>query len=51
MEPVWAGLFGGLAGERMGLLAMLGAGLIVASIGVSGLGHAKQSPADISPYG
>ncbi len=51
MEPVWAGLFGGLAGERMGLLAMLGAGLIVASIGVSGLGHAKQAPADISPYG
>jgi drug/metabolite transporter (DMT)-like permease len=51
MEPVWAGLFGAAAGERMGLVALIGAGMIVASIGVSGAGHSAQEPADISPYG
>ena len=31
-EPVWAGLIGRLAGERLPLLALLGAGLIVVGI-------------------
>ncbi len=36
MEPVWAALFGALAGERMGPMAMAGAALILASLAVSG---------------
>ncbi len=31
-EPVWAGGFGAITGERMGLPAMLGAGLILVSL-------------------
>ena len=37
MEPVWAAVFGTLAGERMGLGAVAGAGLILASLLVGGL--------------
>jgi drug/metabolite transporter (DMT)-like permease len=36
MEPVWAALFGAIAGERMGLSALAGGGLILASLLVSG---------------
>ena len=35
MEPVWAGLFGALAGERMGTMALVGAALILGSVIVS----------------
>ena len=35
MEPVWAGLFGALAGERMGAVALIGAVLILGSVIVS----------------
>ncbi len=35
LEPVWAALFGALAGERMGPLGLAGAGLILASLAVS----------------
>jgi drug/metabolite transporter (DMT)-like permease len=34
MEPVWAAAFGALAGERMGLGALAGAALILASMAV-----------------
>ncbi len=36
MEPVWAALFGAVAGETMGLSALAGGGLILASLLVSG---------------
>ncbi|HET9069997.1 MAG TPA: DMT family transporter, partial [Amaricoccus sp.] len=36
-EPVWAGVFGRLAGERLPALALLGAALIVAAVLVSEL--------------
>jgi drug/metabolite transporter (DMT)-like permease len=35
LEPLWAGLFGAMAGERMGPLGLAGAGLILASLAVS----------------
>jgi drug/metabolite transporter (DMT)-like permease len=35
LEPVWAALFGALAGERMGAPGLAGAGLILASLAVS----------------
>jgi drug/metabolite transporter (DMT)-like permease len=38
MEPVWAGIFGMMAGERMGVAAVVGAGLILGSLVVSGRG-------------
>ncbi|WP_239689432.1 EamA family transporter [Aquitalea pelogenes] len=38
MEPVWAGLLGALAGEQLGLMAISGAALIVASVLISQLG-------------
>jgi len=34
-EPVWAGIFGRLAGERLPGIALLGAALIVAGVIVS----------------
>lgn len=34
-EPVWAGIFGRLAGERLPALALLGAGFVVAGVVVS----------------
>jgi drug/metabolite transporter (DMT)-like permease len=37
MEPVWAALFGLLAGERMGLGALAGAAFILTSLLVSGM--------------
>jgi drug/metabolite transporter (DMT)-like permease len=36
LEPVWAGLFGLAAGETMGLTAIAGAALILASLVISG---------------
>ena len=45
-EPVWAGIFGALAGERLPLLAIVGASLIVAGVLVSELrlpGKTSQS--------
>ncbi len=38
MEPVWAGLVGALAGEQLGIMAISGAALIVASVLISQLG-------------
>ena len=38
MEPVWAGLVGWLAGERLSGMALAGAGLVVISVMVSQLG-------------
>lgn len=43
-EPVWAGVFGRLAGERLGPLAILGGALIVAGVLVSEL-RRKAAPA------
>jgi drug/metabolite transporter (DMT)-like permease len=37
LEPVWAGMIGAAAGERMGPAGVAGAGMIVAAIAVSGL--------------
>lgn len=36
LEPLWAALFGALAGERMGPVAMAGGALILASLAISG---------------
>lgn len=41
-EPVWAGIFGRIAGERLGPLAILGAALIVAGVLVSELRRKEQ---------
>jgi drug/metabolite transporter (DMT)-like permease len=52
LEPVWAGLFGRLAGERMSGLGLLGAGLILASVLVNELpwaSLARRKSADLSP--
>lgn len=49
-EPVWAGLIGRLAGERLPVLGLVGGALIVASIVVSQLGgngrKGDRSPAE-----
>jgi len=42
MEPVWAGLVGALAGEQLGMLAISGAALIVASVLISQLGGRRS---------
>lgn len=36
-EPVWAGIVGRIAGERLGFLGVAGAGMIVAGVVISGL--------------
>lgn len=41
-EPVWAGIFGRLAGERLPLLALAGAAFIVAGVLVSELKLRKR---------
>ena len=41
-EPVWAGIFGRIAGERLPGLALLGAALIVAGVLVSELRLKKR---------
>ncbi len=38
MEPVWAGVVGAVAGEQVGIMAVSGAALIVASVLISQLG-------------
>ncbi len=43
-EPVWGGVFGRIAGDRLGLLAILGAGLILAGVLVSELGPRLMRP-------
>jgi drug/metabolite transporter (DMT)-like permease len=41
-EPVWAGIFGRMAGERLPMLALLGAAFIVAGVLVSELKFKKK---------
>jgi drug/metabolite transporter (DMT)-like permease len=41
-EPVWAGIFGRIAGERLPLLALVGAAFIVAGVLVSELKLRKR---------
>ncbi len=41
-EPVWAGIFGRLAGERLPLLALVGAAFIVLGVLVSELKLRKR---------
>ena len=41
-EPVWAGIFGRLAGERLTLLALVGAAFIVLGVLVSELKLRKR---------
>ncbi|SCX39493.1 EamA-like transporter family protein [Kosakonia sacchari] len=41
-EPVWAGIFGRIAGERLPLLALLGGALIVLGVLVSELKLKKR---------
>ncbi|MGO0765253.1 EamA family transporter, partial [Citrobacter freundii] len=41
-EPVWAGIFGRLAGERLPLLALLGAAFITVGVLVSELKFKKK---------
>ncbi len=47
-EPVWAGIFGRLAGERLPLLALLGCVLILAGVLVSELKWKRKSPPQIA---
>ncbi|SLW28404.1 putative transmembrane protein [Klebsiella pneumoniae] len=47
-EPVWAGIFGRLAGERLPLLALLGCVLILAGVLVSELKWKRKSPPQVS---
>ena len=44
-EPVWAGVFGRIAGERLPLLALLGAVFIVAGVLVSELKLKREKKA------
>ncbi|WP_150644304.1 DMT family transporter [Pseudomonas fluorescens] len=46
-EPVWAGIVGRIAGERLPAIALLGAGLIVAAVIVSELKTKGKSVADV----
>lgn len=47
-EPVWAGIFGRLAGERLPMLALLGGALIVLGVLVSELKLKRMKKAPIS---
>ena len=47
-EPVWAGIFGRLAGERLPLLALLGCVFILAGVLVSELKWKRKSPPQVS---
>lgn len=47
-EPVWAGIFGRIAGERLPVLALVGAALIVLGVLVSEL---KRKKAAVKPQG
>ena len=40
-EPVWGGIFGYLAGERLSPSALLGCGLVVSGL-LSGIGRKKE---------
>lgn len=42
-EPIWGGLFGRLAGERLPLLALVGCVFIVAGVLISGFKLRKKS--------
>lgn len=44
-EPVWAGIFGRMAGERLPMLALLGAAFIIAGVLVSELKFKKKKTA------
>lgn len=43
-EPVWAGVFGRIAGEVLSVAALCGGALILTGILVSGLGKARKDP-------
>ncbi len=47
-EPVWAGIFGRLAGERLPLLALLGCVFILAGVLVSELKWKRKPPPQMS---
>jgi drug/metabolite transporter (DMT)-like permease len=47
-EPVWAGIVGRLAGERMPGIALLGGALIVLGVLVSELRLKRKKPAAVS---
>ena len=47
-EPVWAGIFGRLAGERLPLLALLGCFFILAGVLVSELKWKRKPPPQMS---
>lgn len=49
-EPVWAGVFGRIAGERLPGLALLGAMLIVAGVLVSELKLKRKKAPQAAPY-
>ncbi|MDU4004550.1 DMT family transporter [Pluralibacter gergoviae] len=49
-EPVWAGVFGRIAGERLPGLAVLGAMLIVAGVLVSELKLKRKKAPQAAPY-
>ncbi len=49
-EPVWAGIFGRIAGERLPVLALVGAALIVLGVLVSEL-KLKRKKAAVKPQG
>ena len=44
-EPIWAGVFGRLAGERLPAIALLGGALVVAGVLVSGLKRKERQQA------
>lgn len=50
-EPVWAGVIGRIAGERLPALALVGAALIIASVIISELKLARTSTAGDRPEG
>lgn len=43
-EPVWGGVFGRLAGERLPALALLGGALVIAGVLISGLKPGRKNP-------
>ncbi|WP_128255558.1 DMT family transporter [Falsirhodobacter deserti] len=46
-EPVWAGIIGRIAGERLGPMALLGGAVIVIGVLVSELRPARKAPAQV----
>ena len=48
-EPVWAGIFGRLAGERLPALALLGGACIILGVLVSELKLKKKKSTSLTP--